>query len=122
MTDPFMFEHDEVSQLSMQILQRANAEGIRCSALTKGILPLTLAELPLENEYGITVISLDEEYVHEYETGAAPINERIAARLAGAMRQKQIIILLSYCLFPLLSLLVRIWEQKSGLCSSVDDT
>jgi len=79
MTDPFMFEHDEVSQLSMQILQRANAEGIRCSVLTKGMLPLTLAELPLDNEYGITVISLDEEYVHEYEPGAAPINERIAA-------------------------------------------
>lgn len=79
MTDPFMFEHDEVSQLSIQILQRANAEGIRCSVLTKGMLPLTLAELPLDNEYGITVISLDEEYVHEYEPGAAPINERIAA-------------------------------------------
>ena len=79
MTDPFMFEHDEVSQLSVQILQKANAEGIRCSVLTKGLLPPTLAELPLDNEYGITVISLDAEYTREYEPGAAPVNERIAA-------------------------------------------
>ena len=79
MTDPFMYGHDEISQLSMQVLQRANETGVRCSVLTKGLLPNALAGLPLDNEYGITVVSLNEVYIQEYEPGAAPINERIAA-------------------------------------------
>lgn len=83
-TDPFMYQHEDISQLSIQILQRANAEGIRCSVLTKGLLPEELAELPLDNEYGITVVSLDEEFVNRYEPGAAPIAERIASLQALA--------------------------------------
>lgn len=76
-TDPFMYKHDSVTNLSIQILQRANSEGIRCSVLTKGLLPETLSSLPLDNEYGITVVSLDEEFVRRYEPGAAPISKRI---------------------------------------------
>lgn len=79
MTDPFMYGHEDISQLSMQILRRANDAGVRCSVLTKGILPEALAELPLDNEYGITVVSLDEEYIRKYEPGTAPVDERIAA-------------------------------------------
>ena len=83
-TDPFMYQHEDISQLSIQILQRANAEGIRCSVLTKGLLPEKLAELPLDNEYGITVVSLDEEFINRYEPGAAPIEDRIASLRALA--------------------------------------
>lgn len=78
-TDPFMYGYEDICQLSMQVLQRANAHSIRCSVLTKGILPIELAELPLQNEYGITVVSLDDDFVQRYEPGAAPIQARIAA-------------------------------------------
>lgn len=78
-TDPFMYGHDEIASLSYQILEKANAYGVRCSVLTKGLLPQKLIGLPLENEYGITVVSLDEGFIREYEPGAAPIRERIDA-------------------------------------------
>lgn len=63
----------------MQILQKANSYGVKCSVLTKGLLPDQLSELSLKNEYGITVVSLDEKFHEEYEPGAAPIEERIKA-------------------------------------------
>ena len=47
--------------------------------LTKGILPLELSELPIKNEYGITVVSLDESFLEEYEPSTAPIRDRIQA-------------------------------------------
>lgn len=78
-TDPFMYGHEDICQLSMQVLQRANAHSVRCSVLTKGILPIELAKLPLQNEYGITVVSLDDDFIRQYEPGAAPIHDRIAA-------------------------------------------
>ena len=78
-TDPFMYGHEDICQLSMQVLQRANAHSVRCSVLTKGILPIELAELPLQNEYGITVVSLDDNFIRRYEPGAAPIHDRIDA-------------------------------------------
>ncbi len=84
-----MYGHGDVSELSMRILQRANEEGVRCSVLTKGILPEQLADLPLENEYGITVVSLADNFIQEYEPGAAPVRDRIAAlqRLSEAGKQ-----------------------------------
>lgn len=78
-TDPFMYGHEDICQLSMQVLQRANAHSVRCSVLTKGILPIELAELPLQNEYGITVVSLDDDFIRRYEPGAAPMHDRIDA-------------------------------------------
>lgn len=78
-TDPFMYGYEDICNLSVQVLRKANNNGIRCSVLTKGILPVELTDLPLDNEYGITVVSLDEEYIRQFEPGAAPITERIAA-------------------------------------------
>lgn len=78
-TDPFMYKQDELCNLSIQILQKANAYNVRCSVLTKGILPAELADLPLQNEYGITVVSLEDDFIRQYEPGAAPIQDRIAA-------------------------------------------
>ncbi len=83
-TDPFMYQHDDITQLSLQVLRRANAEGIRCSVLTKGLLPEALTELPLDNEYGITVVSLNDDFVNRYEPGAAPIIDRLASLRALA--------------------------------------
>ena len=76
-TDPFMYKHDEIAQLSIEVLRMANAHGVRCSVLTKGLLPKSLAELPLRNEFGITAVSLNEQFIQEYEPGAAPIRARI---------------------------------------------
>lgn len=78
-TDPFMYGREDIADLSVQILRKANAYGVRCSVLTKGILPVSLSELPLDNEYGITVVSLNDVFIQQYEPGAAPIQERIRA-------------------------------------------
>lgn len=81
-TDPFMYGYDEVAQMSIAAIRKLNAAGIKCTVLTKGILPIELAELSPDNEYGITLISLDEAYREKMEPYAAPYNERLAAMKA----------------------------------------
>ena len=36
-------------------IRKLNEAGIKCTTLTKGLLPIELAELSPENEYGITL-------------------------------------------------------------------
>jgi len=78
-TDPFMYGYDEVTEMSIAAIKKLNREGIKCSVLTKGILPICLADESRENEYGITLVSLDEDYRKRMEPGAAPIQPRIRA-------------------------------------------
>lgn len=78
-TDPFMFGYDEVSEMSLKIIKKLNDNGVNCSVLTKGLLPAELAKFSKENEYGITLVSLDESYREKYEPGAAPYEKRIQA-------------------------------------------
>lgn len=78
-TDPFMNGYPEVSAMSIAAIRKLNNAGIRCTTLTKGILPLELAQLSPENEHGITLISLDESYREKMEPGAAPYADRLAA-------------------------------------------
>lgn len=80
-TDPFMYGEDysEVGQMSLAAIRKLNEAGIKCTVLTKGILPIELAELSEENEYGITVVSLSPAFKRAMEPGAAPIEDRIAA-------------------------------------------
>ena len=78
-TDPFMYGYDEVAEMSIAAIKKLNREGIKCSVLTKGILPISLADESKENEYGITLVSLDEDYRKRMEPGAAPIQSRIRA-------------------------------------------
>lgn len=78
-TDPFMYGYEEVAQMSIAAIRKLNAAGIKCTVLTKGILPIELADLSPDNEYGITLISLDEAYREKMEPYAAPYNERLAA-------------------------------------------
>ena len=78
-TDPFMYGFDEVTQVSLAAIAKLNAAGIKCTTLTKGISPIELAELSEDNEYGITLISLNEAYREQMEPGAAPCSERLAA-------------------------------------------
>lgn len=78
-TDPFMYNYPDVSELSLKCIQKINSFGIPCTALTKGLLPKELADLSKENEYGITLISLNENFRYEMEPGSAPYMERIKA-------------------------------------------
>lgn len=78
-TDPFMYGYEEVSKMSIAAIKKLNAAGIRCTILTKGLLPLELVEQSPANEYGITLISLDESFRQRIEPGASPYAERIAA-------------------------------------------
>ena len=78
-TDPFMYNYPEVSTMSIKIIRKLNEAGIKCTALTKGILPFELSQLSSDNEYGITLVSLNENFRKEIEPNAAPYVDRIAA-------------------------------------------
>ena len=78
-TDPFMYGYDEIKEMSLRIIKKLNSENIKCTVLTKGILPIELANYSKENEYGITLISLNEKFRLEMEPKTAPYFERIEA-------------------------------------------
>jgi len=78
-TDPFMNGYPEVSEMSIAAIRKLNDAGIKCTTLTKGLLPMELAELSKENEHGITLISLDETYREQMEPGATSSVNRLAA-------------------------------------------
>lgn len=78
-TDPFMYGYEDIAQMSFAIIKKLNDAGIRCTVLTKGILPIELAQLSPENEYGISLVSLDENFRQVMEPNAAPYIERIQA-------------------------------------------
>ena len=78
-TDPFMYEYPEIQDVSIAAIKKLNAAGIKCSVLTKGILPLELSKLSKDNECGITLVSLDEDFRVKMEPGSAPLTERLAA-------------------------------------------
>lgn len=78
-TDPFMYEYDEICDLSLKAISKLNAAGIPCSILTKGVLPAELAQYSNENEYGITLVSLNEDFRKKVEPGSAPYDLRLQA-------------------------------------------
>lgn len=53
-TDPFMYRYDEIVKMSIAAIKKLNAAGIKCTTLTKGLLPIELATLSKDNEHGIT--------------------------------------------------------------------
>ncbi|WP_347281529.1 radical SAM protein, partial [uncultured Alistipes sp.] len=80
--DPFMYEYDEIAQMSLAAIQMLNQADIKCTVLTKGILPIELANYSCDNEYGITLISLDEDYRKKMEPYTASYQSRLAAMKA----------------------------------------
>lgn len=78
-TDPFMYGYDEIKTMSIAAIKKLNDAGIKCSVLTKGILPEELSALSKINEYGITLVSLDESFRQTYEPQTASFEERISA-------------------------------------------
>ena len=71
MSDPFMYDFEkddlvpEVKELTLRIIERLNKEGVRVTTLTKGFYPdevLDKNRFLRSNEYGITIVSLDNEF------------------------------------------------------------
>ena len=76
-TDPFMVGYPEVSELSIEIINRLNKDGIKAITLSKGVIPVEALNTEHYNEFGITLVSLDEKFRKKYEPGTAPYIERI---------------------------------------------
>ncbi len=81
-TDPFMYKQKEVSDLTLKIIERLNKDDIRCTVLTKGIFPKELADTEKygkNNEYSITLVSLNQKFKNNFEPFSAPYESRIKA-------------------------------------------
>ena len=79
-TDPFMYRYPEVSNLTLKIIERLNTDNIRCVVLTKGIYPKDLIDAKKYgkyNEYGVTIVSLNEGFKRRFEPYSAPYKDRI---------------------------------------------
>ncbi len=61
-TDPFMAGFPEVEHMSIEIIKKLNSFNIPAVVLTKSLLPHELEELSKNNQYGITLVSLDEKF------------------------------------------------------------
>lgn len=79
MTDPFMDKYPEVGEMSLKIINRINQDDIKCVILTKGTLPDYLETTSKINEYGITLVSLSDNFKKHYEPFATEYEKRIAA-------------------------------------------
>jgi DNA repair photolyase len=81
-TDPFMNGYPEVTDMSLKLIALINSHDIECSILTKGKLPVDLADrkrFPANNLHSISLISLNEEFRKRWEPGSALYSERISA-------------------------------------------
>jgi DNA repair photolyase len=80
MTDPFMYKYPEIVDMTLKIINKLNSNGIKCTILTKGIYPKSLSNTNKysdENEYGITLVSLDPKFKEKFEPYSAPYKGRI---------------------------------------------
>ncbi len=75
-TDPFMVGHPEVQEMSLEIIELLDHYGIKCTALTKGILPIELSKFDAKHEWGISFVSLDEGFRKQYEPFSSPYEAR----------------------------------------------
>ena len=82
MTDPFMYLYPEVADMTLKIINKLNSNGIKCTILTKGIYPKELRNTKKysdKNEYGITLVSLSEDFKKKFEPNSSPYMGRINA-------------------------------------------
>lgn len=79
-TDPFMYGKKRVCELSLKIINKLNSHNICCTVLTKGIYPQEIAKtngFSKKNEYGISLVSLNDTFKKKYEPHTANVLERI---------------------------------------------
>lgn len=87
MTDPFMYDAEkqesieEIKDLTLNIIEKLNKENIRVTTLTKGLHPSDLLDnrYNKNNEYGITLVSLNKKFKERFEPYSASYDERIDA-------------------------------------------
>jgi len=88
MSDPFMYDYEkddlvpEIKEMTLKIIEAINREGLKVTTLTKGVYPDELLETKKyssRNEYGVTLVSLNEEFKKEFEPYSAPYEARIEA-------------------------------------------
>ncbi len=86
MSDPFMYNCEtnelmpEVKDLTLKIIERLNKESIRVTTLTKGYYPdeiLDKQRFLSTNEYGITIVSLNNAFKKRFEPFSAKYDRRI---------------------------------------------
>ena len=90
MTDVFMYHQPEVIKLSLQIIKELKKNNIRFKTLTKGETPyediieiekikpdLELFEDQISNSYGISLVSLNEDFRKKWEPNACEYEKRI---------------------------------------------
>ena len=78
-TDPFMYGFKEIEDMSLSIISKINSFDIPVEVLTKGILPTSLKDI-LKNKnniFGITLVSLNEDFRKRFEPGASSYADRI---------------------------------------------
>lgn len=66
-------------KMSLAAIKKLNDNGIKCTVLTKGILPIELADFSIDNEYGITLVSMTEAFRKRMEPHSAKYRDRLAA-------------------------------------------
>lgn len=79
-TDPFMRGYPEIEKMTLKIIEKLNQNDIKATVLTKGIYPDELTDLKKyspENEYGITLISTNEEFRRGFEPNTSEYGERL---------------------------------------------
>lgn len=87
MTDPFMYDFEkrdlvpEIKKLTLEIVGKLNEDGIKVTTLTKGFYPDEVINggFLKNNEYGITLVSLNEKFKQKYEPFSAPYEIRISS-------------------------------------------
>jgi DNA repair photolyase len=82
MTDPFMYGYKEIKDLTLKVIKKLNENKIKCTVLTKGIYPKALTDknkFDELNEYGITLVSLNNKFKKNFEPFSAPYTRRIDA-------------------------------------------
>lgn len=86
MSDLFMYDFDkknlipEIKELTLKIIEVLNQNGIRATTLTKGIYPDEIVDkrrFLQSNEYGITLVSLNDDFKRNFEPFSAPYKVRM---------------------------------------------
>ncbi len=81
-TDPFMYQQPDVEELTLKILEQLNRYSIKSVIISKGIYPKVLSDTSRfnpDNEYGSTLVSLNDDFQSKYEPFASPIKDRVKA-------------------------------------------
>lgn len=85
-SDPFMYDINKkeimpsIKELTLRIIEKLNQEKIRVTTLTKGVYPKDLLDkekFTKDNEYGITLVSLNDDFKRKFEPYSASYKDRI---------------------------------------------